>query len=530
MIKIMVTAPSSNSGKTAVTCGLLSLLRRRGYDPCAFKCGPDYIDPMFHRSVLGIDSHNLDLFLAGERSMHDIFLSSIKDHRSAVCEGVMGYYDGYRPGSDKASAWHIASLLDMSSVLVLRPKGTALTAAALIRGIADFRKPSRIIGVIFNDCSQSFFRTYADSIEHESGIPVLGYLPHMKEAEFKSRHLGLMTAGEISNLAEKAEKIGRVMEKTVDINRLIKIASSESCNTVCAPDKYPLQSESCLTQTAKATSLMPELKENICSKSKFDRETDNDHYKSAQPSSLSRVNIRISIARDAAFCFIYDETIEAFKQAGADVIFFSPLNDDHLPHETDAIYLPGGYPELYADRLSNNKNLIRDIRNACEKGMPIIAECGGFMYLCDKIIDDKGHERNMAGIFPGTCSDTGHLVRFGYGSVSTPVNSMLIKTGESVPAHEFHHWDSTHTGEALCFTKTNNRGKWNFGYASDRLYAGYPHLYPAGNDGLIAGRFVEAALKYKSERDACLSPDKPGTGGTGGTDGTVLKKKSEAQA
>ena len=196
MIKFMITAPSSNTGKTAVTCGLLSLLERKGFDPCAFKCGPDYIDPMFHRSVMGIQSNNLDVFLAGEDGVRNVFAHYSKGHDAAVCEGVMGYYDGRTVGSTEASAWHVASLLDIPAILVVRPKGAALTLAAIIKGLAEFRNPSRICGVIFNDCSEMFYKTYAPSIEAESGIPVLGYLPHMEEAGFESRHLGLMTAEE----------------------------------------------------------------------------------------------------------------------------------------------------------------------------------------------------------------------------------------------------------------------------------------------------------------------------------------------
>ena len=223
MIRVMIAATASNSGKTAVTCGLAALMKNKGFDTCAFKCGPDYIDPMFHRSVLGIESHNLDIFLAGQNRTKEIFDTYSRGKQAVICEGVMGYYDGIA-GS---SPWHLAGLLDIPSILVIRPGGAALSIAATVKGFAEFRKPSKIAGVILNDCSKGFFDRYGKMLEDESGVPLLGYLPHMEEAVFESRHLGLMTAGEITDIRERIDRIARVMEDTIDVARLMEITSKE---------------------------------------------------------------------------------------------------------------------------------------------------------------------------------------------------------------------------------------------------------------------------------------------------------------
>lgn len=455
MIKLMITAPSSNTGKTAVTCGLLSLLERKGFDPCAFKCGPDYIDPMFHRHVMGIQSNNLDVFLTGEDGVKEVFRTYSKGHDAAVCEGVMGYYDGRMAKSTEASAWHVASLLELPAVLVMRPKGSALTLAAVIKGLVEFRQPSRICGVIFNDCSEMFYKTYAKAIEEESGIPVIGYLPHMEEAGFESRHLGLLTAEEIDDLSERIVRIGYKMDETIDLDRLIGIIGWQDGGAGGPADA--------------------------------DRDAE-----SGDP-------VTIAVARDAAFNFIYEETLAAFERAGARIEYFSPLSDSNLPDNTCGIYLPGGYPELYGKELEANDVMRGHIALAVMNGMPTIAECGGFLYLSDRLTDDQGNTWSMAGALPGSAANAGRLVRFGYGHISAGEDTMLIKKGEQFPVHEFHYWETDEPGSDLHFTKASAPKEWDFGFASDTLYAGFPHLYPAGADGCMAKRFVEAARKYHKE-------------------------------
>ncbi len=507
MFKIMITAASSNSGKTAVTCGLLSLLKRKGYSPCAFKCGPDYIDPMFHRSVMGIQSNNLDYFLAGEETLKSVFASFCKGHGAAVCEGVMGYYDGRTGSSCEASAWHVASLLDIPALLVLRPKGSALTLAAIIKGMAQFRQPSRICGVIFNDCSEMFYNTYAPAIEAESGIPVLGYLPHMEEAVFESRHLGLMTAAEIGDLSERIERIGSRMEETLGLERLFELFGTPEPASEAAGETSSGQNEPSESFTPSGDILIDQLHHII--------------KKTVEP------QVRIAVARDEAFNFIYAETLTALEEAGADIVFFSPLHDAALPADIGGLYLPGGYPELHVKALSENESMRASIKAAIEGGLPTIAECGGFLYLGEKLegapADDSASGKSpaadhvqtgseaackegqpsydMVGVLPGSAANANHLVRFGYGCIESPQDNLLFRKGEQIPVHEFHYWETTANGSDLTLTKASNGKQWQFGYATDSLYAGFPHLYPARDGGLLASRFVGAAKAF-AEGDA----------------------------
>ena len=452
MLKFLVTAPSSNTGKTAVTCGLLSLLAKKGYDPCSFKCGPDYIDPMFHRSVLGVDSCNLDLFLADRETVKTIYERNIQGHGAAVCEGVMGFYDGMKPGSVEASAYDVAETLGFPAILVLRPKGAALTLAAVIKGMAEFRKPNPIKGVILNDCSEMFFKTYAPSIERETGIPMLGYLPHMDEAVFESRHLGLYTAQEIDDLTERIGRIADQLDKRVDFEKLQSIADDGR-----TPSGQALR--------------------------------DNE--------SGADTKVRIAVAADEAFCFTYAESLATLEEKGAELVKFSPIMDKELPEGISALYLPGGYPELYAKELEANESMRESIKKAIEAGLPTVAECGGFLYLGQKLQGSDGEYYDMAGVLPGTGNKGKRLVRFGYATLAPEEDSMLFRAGEKIPEHEFHYWDSTENGRAMTASKLSGRS-WDCCFVSNTMFAGFPHLYMAGSPAL-ADRFVAAARKYEDK-------------------------------
>ena len=450
MLKIMFAAMSSDSGKTSVTCGMLSLLAEMGLDPCAFKCGPDYIDPMFHRSVLGVSSHNIDLYMSDKDYVKKMFRRYSSGHGACVVEGVMGYYDGLSGTSLQASACDVAETLDLPVVLVVRPKGTALTLAALIKGMAEFRKPTHIKGVILNDCSRMVYTAFAKSYEKETGIPVLGYIPHVEGAEFKSRHLGLYTAGEIEDITSRIAKIRDAIKEGVDLDLLMKACSAED---IPAADI-------------------------------------------AEASDEGRPVI--AVANDEAFNFIYDETLDALRDSGADIRFFSPVNDAAIPDDAAGLYIPGGYPELYAEKLEANETMRKSVAYAVKSGMPIVAECGGFLYLGKQLAGRDGVFHDMAGVLPGSAENGGKLVRFGYAELKSNKDSMLLKKGESVPVHEFHYWDSTENGHDLSASKTMSGRTWECGFAGDTMYAGFPHLYMAGHPEM-AERFVEACRSYKKQ-------------------------------
>ena len=450
MIQFLLAAPRSGSGKTTMTCALLMALKRRGCAPCAFKSGPDYIDPMFHRAVLGVESHNLDLFFSAPETVRTLYAKGAAGHGAAVCEGAMGFYDGLGGVSDRASAWHLADTLDLPVLLVVEPKGQSLTLAAELKGLVNFRTPSRIAGILLNNCTARMHALLAPMLEKETGLPVLGFLPKLPEAVIGSRHLGLYTAAEVENLQQKLALLADAAEEHIDWPRLLALCEKE-------PPALPVQPE---TPPAR---------------------------------------VRIAVAQDEAFCFTYAETLEAFRDAGAEVVFFSPLRDTALPENIGGLYLPGGYPELHARELSENTSLLREIKQKIESGLPTAAECGGFLYLGQSLTDAEGQSWPMAGVLPGEAKDAGRLVRFGYAALSADSDSMLFRAGESFPIHEFHHWDSTANGTALAAKKPVGGAEWRCGFIDEHFYAGFPHLYWAGTP--LPQRFAAAAENYRRDHD-----------------------------
>ncbi len=445
MMQFLIAAPRSGSGKTTVTCALLTALQRRGTDPCAFKCGPDYIDPMFHRSALGVESHNLDLYLSAPDTVHTLYARYAAGHGAAVCEGAMGFYDG-QGLTTSASAWELADTLALPVLLVVQPKGASITLAAELRGLLQFRTPSHIVGILLNDCSESLYKTLRPMLEVETGLPVVGYLPHLPGCTIESRHLGLKTAGEVADLQQKLGKLADAL--VLDWAQLAALTDRP------APAAPPL----------------------------------------AAPCTPS---VRIAVAQDEAFCFTYAETLDALRDAGAEPLFFSPLRDAALPENIGGLYLPGGYPELYARQLSENRALRAAIRKVVQNGLPTAAECGGFLYLGQALEGTDGKVYPMAGVLPGSGHNAGRLVRFGYAVMTAKAGSMLFRAGEALPIHEFHHWDSSENGADFSVRKTEKR-QWECGFANAHLYAGFPHLYWAGT--ALPRRFVQAAqhfLKHK---------------------------------
>ena len=450
MIQFLLAAPNSGSGKTTLACALLAALKNRGYAPCAFKCGPDYIDPMFHRAVLGVESRNLDLFFSAPETVRTLYAKGAAGHGAAVCEGAMGFYDGLGGVSDRASAWHLADTLGLPVLLVVEPKGQSLTLAAELKGLDSFRTPSHIAGILLNNCTARMHALLAPMLEEETGLPVLGFLPKLPEAVIGSRHLGLYTAAEVENLQQKLALLADAAEEHIDWPRLLALCEKE-------PPALPVQPE---TPPAR---------------------------------------VRIAVAQDEAFCFTYAETLEAFRDAGAEVVFFSPLRDTALPENIGGLYLPGGYPELHAKELSENTSLLREIKQKIESGLPTAAECGGFLYLGQSLTDAEGQSWPMAGVLPGEAKDAGRLVRFGYAALSADSDSMLFRAGESFPIHEFHHWDSTANGAALAAKKPVGGAEWRCGSVNEHFYAGFPHLYWAGTP--LPQRFAAAAENYRRDHD-----------------------------
>ena len=439
MKRIMIAGTHSGCGKTTVTCALLAALRARGLTPTALKCGPDYIDPMFHRGASGVSAYNADpFFLDG-----DGLRAHVAAHGGAlaIMEGAMGYYDGIAT-TEEASAYTVAKETETPVVLVVSAKGAGHSLTALLEGFQKHRSDSHIRGVIFNDANE---KRYADlqKIAQDAGVKAYGFLPRKAEWSMPSRHLGLLPADEVDNLKGILAELGEQAEQSLDIDGLLALVG-----TVAHLSAAPLQAQP-----------------------------------SAQPSAAR--GIRVAIARDEAFCFLYQENLEALEALGCALVFFSPLRDAALPESIHGLYLCGGYPELYTKELSANASMRESLRQALSSGLPTIAECGGFLYLHETL-----DGLPMCGVIPGSAFETKQLRRFGYITVIAEKDNLLCRAGESIRSHEFHYWDSDCVGADFIAQKAGRKLSYPCIHATDTLYAGFPHLYFPANPA-FAERFVE---------------------------------------
>lgn len=445
--RIMLAAPKSGSGKTLLTCGLLEILRRRGLNPIACKCGPDYIDPMFHRYVLGIPGRNLDSFFLPAEGVRKVLVDAVREEQAgiAVLEGVMGYYDGLGGTETSASSWEIAEITDTPAILVLDCKGASLSAAAMASGFLHFRKKSHIAGVILNRVSSMYYERLAAAVEEASGLPVLGYLPEFEEYRMESRHLGLFLPGEIDRLRERIGRLADQMEKSIAVDRVLEVAGM-----------LPLRIENKEKEKAENESMEAEsiAKFPACQEQKV----------------TSRV--RIGVARDEAFCFYYQENFRLLEQMGAELVYFSPLRDKKIPDRVDGLLFGGGYPENYARELAKNAAMRESIRRSIAAGMPFLAECGGFLYLHRTLEGSDGKHWEMAGVYPFDAYRTNRLRRFGY-------VRLLTSSGQEIHGHEFHYWESEDPGTDWEAVKPTGNRSWRCIHEKGGQIGGFPHLYYA---------------------------------------------------
>ena len=447
MDRIMISGVSSGCGKTTVVCAVLQALVNRGLKTGAFKCGPDYIDPMFHSRIIGAKSANLDPFFFDEPTLRYLLAQNAAGCAVTIIEGVMGYYDGLGLTTTRASTWETAQKTASPTILVVNARGAALSVLAAVQGFLQFQPQSGIRGVILNGCTAMSYAPLAKELEARFGIKACGYLPRLPACTLESRHLGLVTAAEVADLREKLQRLAAQAETSIDLDLLLRLANEAPPLTVCPPP-------------------LPEAGEPV----------------------------RIGVARDRAFCFYYEDSLELLRRLGAELVPFSPLSDERLPEDLHGLYLGGGYPELYAERLEANAAMRASIRAAVERGLPCVAECGGFMYLTQSI---AGHA--MAGVLSGSCFDTGKLTRFGYATLTAQRDSMLFAAGEQISAHEFHRWDAENPGEDFLAEKPSGRS-WRCAYAGETLYAGYPHFHFYANLS-AAVRFVESCRKEKPRHE-----------------------------
>lgn len=472
--RFMIAAPGSGSGKTVVSCALMSALMQDGMKVAACKCGPDYIDPMFHREVVGADSSNLDLFFCGEVALKNLFEEHTKDAGATVVEGVMGYYDGNVLDSSRASSYDVARTLRIPVILTVNCKGAALSLVPLILGLIEFRKDSNIKGILLNRVSGMLYGRMKTMIEGELAkrgfsIPVVGYVPEDEVFGIESRHLGLVTPGEIKRLRERLKRAGEILKDTVDLEKICRIGREDE--TI------------------------------LYSMKKFLPEFQDFHAEKDAPDVLNRKEsgkIKIGIAKDEAFCFYYKENLELLKTFGCELVTFSPLRDEALPEGVKGLLLGGGYPELYGGTLSRNKGMREGIRIAVESGMPCLAECGGFMYLHEEMEGEDKIFYPMAGVIKGRAYRTPKLVRFGYIELSPKEEGEMLKKGETLKGHEFHYWDSSESGADCLAVKPGNGRSWECIHMKGTLFAGYPHIHFYSNP-VFARRFVRCCAKFGKE-------------------------------
>ena len=460
--RVMFAAMRSGSGKTTVTCGVLAALKRRNIIVQAYKCGPDYIDPMFHRTVLGIDTGNLDTFFADADAIGRILARDTKDAELIVMEGVMGYYDGVGGTTTMASSYELSRLTRTPVVLIVDAKGASVTLAATIRGIMEYKMDSRIAGVILNRVSPMFYSRIKRVIEAECGIPVLGYLPEDASFAVPSRHLGLLQPEELQVQKDWVETVAEAVTKTIDLDGILTIAAQRTdSETDCAERRIEDETMQGETTGGKSGSEMT---------GKNDRNEDGYRFPPGY---------RIGVARDAAFSFYYRENLRMLEDMGATLVHFSPLADAELP-AVDALIFGGGYPELYAKQLCENSSMRESILQALESGMPCHAECGGFLYLGKSLADEEGNVYEMVGFLDGAGFRTERLQRFGYVELA-PQDADAFAVNTVLRGHEFHYWDSTDCGDACLAWKPLSKQKtYPCMVKKKATFAGFPHLYYAG--------------------------------------------------
>lgn len=470
--RILLAAPSSGSGKTAVCCGLLELFRRRGMSLVSFKCGPDYIDPAFHSHVLGIRGYNLDSFFLDEKEVDVLFRQKAAGADLAVMEGVMGYYDGVAGTSTRASTYHIAAITDTPVILVVDGKKSSLSLAALVKGFLEYRPDSRIGGVILNRTGPAMEQRLRPYLE-ELGVACLGAVPECGEARLESRHLGLVLPWEQNRLKEQTGRLADRLEGCLDVEGILKLAGMAAGE---------------------------------------DREAVVEGGSSGKGAgrAVGSRNRRMAVAMDEAFCFYYQENLEFLQDHGWEPVPFSPVHDQGLPEHVDGILLGGGYPECYARELSENQAMLKAVQAAAAGGVKILAECGGFLYLHAGLEGMDGKRYPMAGLIPAEGFRAEKQTRFGYVTLEQEGTGQGNPAGETgavtekaalqgetqtcgkglsrqvIRGHEFHCWDSTAPGQAMRAAKPLTGRTWPCMYVTRQMIAGFPHLYyPSGASWIL---------------------------------------------
>jgi cobyrinic acid a,c-diamide synthase len=454
----VLAGPSSGVGKTTITLALMAALRRRGFAVQPFKCGPDFIDGGHHTRVCGRASRNLDGWMLSAGSNRQIFYRNVADADVCVVEGVMGLFDGVDGKSEAGCTAEIAKWLGLPVILVVDASSMARSAAALVRGFESFDPALKVAGVIFNRVGgATHYRMLADAVTTSANAVPLGYLPGDERIHIPERYLGLVTAGENLLPDSMLSLLGELAESHIDLDQLL----------ACA-----------ISITAAA-----------------DDQTERTGHES---SGL----IRLGVARDKAFCFYYEDNLEALQEAGAEIIEFSPLEDSSLPTPLDALYFGGGYPELFAKQLSENHLMLVSIKQAAEEGLPIYAECGGLMYLAREIVTKEDASFPMAGVLPIKVQMTNRLVNFGYTEVAFTSDCLMGPAGAKARGHSFHCSRVADVGSVEYAYQARNSMTGREepdGLRVKNVLASYIHLHFLSNPGMAAAIVKNAERAQRRE-------------------------------
>ncbi|MCP3742042.1 cobyrinate a,c-diamide synthase [Rossellomorea sp. BNER] len=453
MNRFILAGTGSGVGKTTFTIGIMRALMKRGLKVQGFKCGPDYIDPTYHTAVTKRPSRNIDSFMMDHDTVRAIVARASQDADAAIIEGVMGFYDGKSPLTNEGSSAHISEITKSPVILIVNAASMARSAAAIVKGFQMLEGNPNIVGVIANRLgSKSHFEIVKSAIEQECGIPVIGYLPKGAVPKMPSRHLGLVPAIERGDLDSYFDSLAAAIEETVDMEQLLEITKTQSLDVAA---------------------------------SIFD----------AQP---QRKEVHIAVAKDAAFNFYYEENLELLSAYGATLHYFSPLQNEEVPVKAQGLYIGGGFPEEFAEGLAKNEVAKQSIRDALMRGLPTLAECGGFMYLTKEIVNRQGQVFPMLGVVPGRVRMQDKLAALGYREITGVPGNFLINENEQTKGHEFHYstYEGEHTSPAY-FSKGRFRARQE-GYLAENLVAGYAHFHFASYPQLVKN-WLTACLEVDNE-------------------------------
>lgn len=457
--RVVVAGTHSGAGKTTATMALIAALRARGLQVQPFKAGPDYIDPGYHAAVAGRPSRNLDTWMMGPDAVVECFQRSAASADVSVIEGVMGLFDGAGPRDEAGSAAHLAKLLGAPVVLVLDGGGMARSAAAVVLGFHRFDPDVDVAGVFLNRLGgEEHHLLLKEAIEHGAGVRVLGYLPHDPGLHIPERHLGLVSAAERSGWADTARRLAELGARHVDVDGLLELARSAPPLAAPPPRVFP-----------------------------------------ARPAP---VRCRIGVARDRAFTFYYEDNLDLLAAVGAELVPFSPLADPALPEGVDGLLFGGGFPEVFRAELAANAGMLASVRAAIAAGMPVYAECGGLMYLCQGIAGPGGDVAPLVGAVPAVARMLDRRAALGYVTVTALRDTVIAERGQTLRGHEFH-WSvldgaPPEDGFPAYRTETRRGGAAAAeGWARGDLLASYVHVHFAAHPEL-ARRFVERCSRYRA--------------------------------